>query len=123
MFRTFLSLFAAGVFSLGIALPAAAVNLDGEWRGSGDPQTAGCVSFEIVVSVSGNKVAGKALHAERDLTIDGHISEDGRLSGEVEYGWFTVGELIGWIDDAEARGYWRSIKGPDCAGTFSVRKL
>jgi len=123
MLRTFLSLSAAGIFCLGVALPAAAVNFDGEWRGEGFAQTEGCVSFEIVVSVSGNKLAGKALHAEKDLTIDGYISEDGRLRGEVEYGWFTVGELSGWFNRDEARGYWRSVKGPDCVGTFSVRKL
>lgn len=123
MFRIFLGLAAAALFCLGVTLPAAALNFDGEWRGEGYAQTGSCVSFKIVVSVSGNKFAGKALHAEKDLTIDGRISDDGRLRGEVDYGWFTVAEMSGWMDRDEARGYWRSIKGPDCAGTFSVRKL
>ena len=48
---------------------------------------------------------------------------DPNFKGTVTYMWFEIAELTGDIEGDRGVGEWRALKGPDCEGEFSVRKL
>ena len=119
----------AGLASVMIGLlalmgPAGASDraFDGNWLGAGTTNNGDCDPFEFTVLVSGSAVEGVALQTGDEYRITGTVTANGQFVGAVEFLWLTIAELTGDIERNQGAGDWRTIEGPDCTGTFWVRR-
>ncbi|MEM7221614.1 MAG: hypothetical protein AAF495_01460 [Pseudomonadota bacterium] len=95
---------------------------DGKWLGAGQSVDAECPPFDFSVSVNGSAVEGVARQTGDEYRITGSVDADGEFIGEVEFLWMTIAELTGDIGHSEGEGAWRTLEGPNCSGTFWVRR-
>ena len=111
-----------GVLALAGSAIASSQVYDGNWLGEGLTKNGDCDPFEFRVSVNDSTLEGIARQTGDEYRITGSVTADGRFIGEVEYLWLTIAELNGDVVHDEGGGAWRTLEGPDCAGTFWVRR-
>lgn len=98
-------------------------NFDGNWQGEGSSSSQECPVFDFEVTVQDDKVQGTAHQTGTEYHISGLVTDQGDFTGTVKYMWFEIAELTGDIEGEHGAGEWRALKGPDCEGEFSVKKM
>ena len=96
---------------------------DGAWQGEGFSSDSECPAFDFWVSVEGERVEGNARQTGTDYKVLGKLTDDGVFTGKVTYMFFEIASLNGRVGATQGSGEWVALKGPDCEGSFAVRKL
>ena len=109
-----------GIVAVSFASQASQFN--GRWTGTGQALSGTCSDIEISVTVDGNSVDGEAMTIDRSFEIRGNLSGEGKLQGQVVKIGFAVAEITGAVHKSRGSGEWRTVRGEDCRGTFTMEK-
>ena len=105
-----------------VSLASQASQFNGRWTGSGQALSGTCSDIEISVTVDGDSVNGEAMTIDRSFEIEANLSGEGKLRGQVSKIGFAVAEITGAVRNSKGSGEWRTLRGEDCRGTFTMEK-